>query len=358
MLRIALHECNAGVKIRYVINGEITVRTIADPAEIEQLILSLLYADDMAIVCDDPHDLEKIVVKLDEVLRQWGLEVSPEKTEVLSIDRYGRADMPEIVLREHKISNVERFKYLGTLFTKEPLKKTPRRKQKKKADKNTRKETSQEKKGKTAKKTSFLTANLENRITKANNSFYSYAAPLYRRKDIHMRYKLKIFKLTAIPTLLYGSEVWAPTKDEISRLESWQHRCIRYMMNIRYSTHGNVSSTELRKKTGLRTIHSLLRERRWKWLGHAARMNEERVPRKMLTGQLGRKRRLGKPRMSWKRIVNEDLQAIGCTSDYSKKAQDRKSWRDKIKGPYRHYSARPVRRSTRIAERGKKVKSK
>ena len=40
----------------------------ADAADIEQLIVSLLYADDMAIVCKTSKDLETIVARLDEVL--------------------------------------------------------------------------------------------------------------------------------------------------------------------------------------------------------------------------------------------------------------------------------------------------
>ena len=126
-----------------------------------------------------------------------------------------------------------------------------------------------------------------------------------------------------------------------------------YMMNIRYSTHGNTSNTELRKKTRLRTIHDL-RERRLRWFGHAARMDEERLPCKMLTGQLGRTRPRGRALVSWKKLVHEDLELIGCSANYPKKVQNRNSWRVKMKGPYRHYPARPLRRSTRIAERGKK----
>ena len=176
------------------------------------------------------------MTKLDHVLKQWGLEVSPEQTDVLSIDRYDRAGLPDITLRGHELKNVDEFKYLGTLFTKQPLARTPRRKPEKKTAKSKQKEAvpqqttekspapKQKTKAKTPKRTSCLT---ENRITKANSSFYSYAAPLYRRKDIPMKHKLKIFKMTTIPTLLYGSEVWAPAKDEIQRLESWQHRCIR-----------------------------------------------------------------------------------------------------------------------------------
>ena len=63
VLRIALNESEGGVKSRYKVDGEINVRTLAEAEEIEELILSLLYADDMAIVCEDPQALKKIVVK-------------------------------------------------------------------------------------------------------------------------------------------------------------------------------------------------------------------------------------------------------------------------------------------------------
>ena len=102
--------------------------------------------------------------------------------------------------------------------------------------------------------------------------------------------------MTAIPTLLYGSELWTLKKEEVSRLESWQHKCIRHMMGIHYHIHGNVSGSELRNRTGLPKIESRLRANRLRWFGHAARMQPERLPRKMLTAHLGTKRLLGRPR--------------------------------------------------------------
>jgi len=238
VLRIALDQCEGGVTIRYLIDGELSSSTIARPDEVHELVVSLLYADDMAIVCDDRVAIERIVTRLDDVLQQWSLEISPEKTEVLTIDRNGRAGKPDISLRGETLKNVDSFKYLGTYLTSHPMARTPRPKKQKKEQKGAEKEKNamdDEKKPpdeekdqgkprqrakKTAgraraepprKKTSFLVKNLENRIAKANSSFYAYAAPLYRRKDIRLRHKVAIFKMTAIPTLLYGSEIWAPS---------------------------------------------------------------------------------------------------------------------------------------------------
>ena len=165
---------------------------------------------------------------------------------------------------------------------------------------------------------------------------------------------MKVFKTTALPTLLYGSEVWAPSKDEIQRLEVWQNSCMRYMLGIRFSKHGNVSSSELRRRCRLQKVEDLLRARRLRWFGHAARMDEERLPRKMLTGQLGRKRPVGRARTSWRKVVSEDLKAIDC-EDYPNAVADRKTWRNKIKGPYNaKVDVAPSRRSLRLALKSRK----
>ena len=139
--------------------------------------------------------------------------------------------------------------------------------------------------------------------------------------------------MTALPTLLYGSEIWAPSKDEVQHLESWQNRCMRYMMGIRYSTHGHVSGSELRKQCKQQKIETLLREGRLRWFGHAARMDEERLPRKMLTARLGTRHPNGRTRMNLRQVNTEDLRSIDCQDTYTQEVQDRVSWRKKIKGP-------------------------
>ena len=160
--------------------------------------------------------------------------------------------------------------------------------------------------------------------------------------------------MTAIPTLLFGSEIWSPSKDEVQRLESWQKRCLRYLLGIRYSTHGNVSYSELLQRCRLPKIETRLRENRLRWFGHAARMSEDRLPRKMLTARLGTRRPVGKPRKSWRQVITEDLKLIDCLETYPEEVQNRDSWRVKIKGPYRQSPARPLRRSTRRSRATKK----
>ena len=92
-----------------------------------------------------------------------------------------------------------------------------------------------------------------------------------------------------------------------------------------------------------------MRIRRLRWFGHAARMSEERIPKKMLTGQLGRSRQAGRARLSWRKVIRADLDAIEC-DDYPAMVSDRSSWRKKIKGPYTAQAeVAPTRRSLRLA---------
>ena len=88
-----------------------------------------------------------------------------------------------------------------------------------------------------------------------------------------------------------------------------------------------------RFKCKLQKIEDLLRIRRLRWFGHAARMGNERLPTKMLTTQRGRECSVGRPRTSWRRVIRADLEAIEC-DDYPTMVLDCKLWRKRIKGPY------------------------
>ena len=140
----------------------------------------------------------------------------------------------------------------------------------------------------------------------------------------------------------------------MQRLETWQNKCMRYMLGIRYSIHGHVPSSELRRKCKLRKIEEHLRVRRLRWFGHAARMNDDRLPKKMLTAQLGRSRHVGRARLSWRKLIRADLETIEC-EDFPAMASDQKSWRKKIKGPYTAQAeVTPIRCSLRLAVKSQK----
>jgi len=316
ILRVALANSPDGITIRYTKNNpRITINNrVTRSEEFDELIRELEYADDMAIICDSAAGLSRLVIRLDQVTQAWGLCISQEKTKILTIDRTANAPTPNITLRGEQLECVDTFKYLGRNFTTTPT----------------------------------LDKEIATRIQSASTAFYKLAAPLYRRKEISLRNKLRVYKATVLPTLLYGSETWAPNRDHTRRLEAFQHRCLRYCLGIRYATHGHISNSSLRQKCRPTPIATLMCTRRLRWLGHIARMPNTRLTKKILFSRLPNSRPGGRPFKSWRQVIVDDLGFVGLTqNNWVESAQDRKEWRKIINRPYRQHSNRP-RRSTRV----------
>ena len=68
--------------------------------------------------------------------------------------------------------------------------------------------------------------------------------------------------------------------------------------------------------------------RRMRWVGHVARMGEERGVYRVLVGEPEGERPLGRPRHRWVDNIRMDLQEVGCGyMDWIGLAQDRDRWR-------------------------------
>ena len=71
----------------------------------------------------------------------------------------------------------------------------------------------------------------------------------------------------------------------------------------------------------------LLRQRRMRWLGHMARMDDDRAPKCVLFGELPATRPRHGPKRRWRDIVLNDLESLGVDKTWCGLAQDRDQWR-------------------------------
>ena len=78
---------------------------------------------------------------------------------------------------------------------------------------------------------------------------------------------------------------------------------------------------------------SLLIQRRLRWLGHAHRMEPDRLPREILYGELREGvRRVGRPLLRYKEVIKRDLRsALIDTSAWEDIANHRDTWRQSVK---------------------------
>ena len=61
-------------------------------------------------------------------------------------------------------------------------------------------------------------------------------------------------------------------------------RCLRRLLGITWQDH--VTNIDVLAKAGMPSMFAILTQRRLRWLGHVTRMDEGRVPKVMLFGEL------------------------------------------------------------------------
>ena len=72
------------------------------------------------------------------------------------------------------------------------------------------------------------------------------------------------------------------------------------------------------------------KRQRISWLGHLERKEEDRMPKKMFTQELGGTRRRGRPKKRWKEEVERDLQVLGVRR-WRELVADRKTMKDIVR---------------------------
>jgi hypothetical protein len=78
-----------------------------------------------------------------------------------------------------------------------------------------------------------------------------------------------------------------------------------------------------------------IKGRRISWLGHLERMEEDKMPKKIITQELEGTRRRGRPRKRYKEEVEGDLQVLGVRR-WRELMADRKKWKDIVRQAKAH----------------------
>jgi len=117
-----------------------------------------------------------------------------------------------------------------------------------------------------------------------------------------------------LPILLYSAELWSITVTSMKKLEAAHHRWQRKILGVTWKD--KLKNDEIRTRTGLQKVGTIIKERRLRWLVHVMRMDNDRIPHQELNWKLeGFKRKPGRPRKNWKDIVTKDLKTLGLNWD-------------------------------------------
>ena len=195
----------------------------------KQLPLEMAYVDDIDFIDENKTTLQEMLPKIEEIFKEWNLIVNQGKTE-----------LNEIYISENKNERGKEAwrnnKLLGSKLCS--------------------------------------IKDIENRIQISNVAFAKFEKIWVKGSKLKLTTKIRIYKVTVIPILLYNCETWAAPKDKIEKLESCERTHLRKILKIKYPVI--ITNDEQYKRTACKTLLLKILESRWKMLGRILRQPENK----------------------------------------------------------------------------------
>ncbi len=169
---------------------------------------------------------------------------------------------------------------------------------------------------------------VDRRLASAARAFGALQC-VFQDRDLSIKTKRLIYSACVLSSLLYGAECWPILRKDERRLDVFHHRCLRSILGVsRWNQQlKHITNADLRLRWGdPGEVSDVVRKRRLQWLGHVARMNDDRLPKQLLFGWFHQRRPAHGPRFRWKDRITADLKKLGVEAWYQN-AQDRTRWK-------------------------------
>ena len=272
-------------------------------------ISDLNYADDVVVLGKNFATLARVVERINFYARQLGLEINTAKTKAFSTcpEDFG---LP-LRLLDSEIEHVDSFVYLGSLILPNGQAKDE----------------------------------IQRRVDSARRAFLQLKNTLWRRCEISLRTKVRVYQAAIRPVLLYGCETWPLRVEDLRKLEVFDHWCLRFILKIRWSAF--TSNKELRTRCfNLQKLSVLLQQHRLRWFGHVLRKADDDLARLAVAPSpcTGWRCRSGGQTKTWLTTIKNDVDLLGLQNVYGIRrwsknwvticadlAADRTAWRAAIR---------------------------
>jgi exonuclease III len=301
-----------GVQVRFRLDGSLfNLRRLQarSKTSVEHLF-DLQYADDCALIAHTPQALQRVLTAVNEAYRALGLVINTDKTQILC--QYAGAVPPQppvFRVGGKELKTIPHFLYLGSILS---------------ASCNIEDE-------------------VQNRLKAASSAYGRLRQRVFDNRDLTLKTKICVYKAVCLSTLLYGAETWTPYRRHIKTLEAFNIRCLQRILRV--SWKDKIPHTRILERTGSISMEATIMRQQLRWIGHTIRMPGNRLPRKVLYGQLeegprargGQKKRL-------KDHVNASLKLCAINPlGLEAAAADRTDWRSTCQQGLQHFEAERTR---------------
>ena len=256
--------------------------------------LELQYADDCALLSHSPESLQEAITKLSELYTRFGLEINVKKTEVLNWSCSANA-ATVIFINDTPLAVSSSFKYLGAHLSDDCK----------------------------------LDSEISYRISQASRAVGRLKTRVLKNNNLSTRTKIDVYTAVCLSILMYGSESWTLYARHLKDLEAWHIRNLRSVLNVTWKD--KLTHEEIFRRTGSTSIESQLGRRNLRWMGHVIRMDDSRLPKQVLYGELSSGlRKAGGQKKRHKDYIKTVLKSFDIPPALLESlASDRSGWRSK-----------------------------
>ena len=286
------------------------------------LIRDLLFADDCALVALTEQGLQQLTNCFANAAKRFGLTISLKKTEVMHQHKPKAMvkTPPKVHIDGTELKVVDKFTYLGSTISS-----------------NAR-----------------IDDEINHRISKAAAAFGRLLKRLWLNHDITLDTKISVYCASVLTPLLYGSETWTTYRRNIKLLDRFHQRCLRRIAGIRWQQL--VPDTQVLRICKTSGMESLLIKSKLRWAGHVSRMEENRIPKKLLYGTIHddvNKIGMGRPTLRYKNNLKDSLLKVTIPeAKWEQLAKTRGPWRSKCKAGIENFEIHRIGRAeTKRAQR-------
>jgi len=151
--------------------------------------------------------------------------------------------------------------------------------------------------------------------------------------------KLRLKDTTIDKVLTYASETWTLTTRDRKQLNVFERKVYRRILDPVYDNEKEnwriLTNKEIYTSVKKLTIIETIRLNRLRWFGHVQRMEENRIPKRVLYVNLGTTRLRGRPRNRWQDGVREGGRIVGGER-WQEKVHNREEWKKLLRMARNH----------------------
>ena len=311
MLTDAFRDGDVGVDLKFRTDGKLfNPRRLKAKTKVnEDTARDFLFADDCALNASTQSEMQESVDHFAEACDNFGLTISTKKTEVMHQQAPGLPyTEPAITVNGEKLKAADKFVYLGS----------------------------------TLSRSANIDEEVSYRIARASAAFGRLSEKVWERRGISLQTKLQVYHAVVLPSLLYACETWTVYSRHARQLNSFHLRCLRNLLHIRWQD--KVPDTEVLERAEMESVYAMLKRSQLRWAGHVCRMSDDRLPKRLLYGELKEgKRSHGGQRKRFKDTLKGSLKHCGINPDnWEEAAQDRAAWRALVHSGVARYEEKRV----------------